>query len=66
VAKKNAAAQNLARLRWSKKTEEERKQIGQSLTRKRIKGTTQKQRSAQASRAARARWDKTIAEKPAE
>ena len=58
VAKKNSAAQNLARQRWSKMTEEERKQIGQSLTNKRIKGTTRKQRSDQASRAAMARWAK--------
>ena len=65
VATKNRAAQNLARQRWSGKTAEERMEIGRTLTAKRIKGTTKKQRSEQASVAAKARWAKKAAEEKA-
>jgi hypothetical protein len=59
---KNRAAVQLANLRWTSATEEERKQVGERIAsvggRARAKKLTAKRRSEIARKAAAARWGK--------
>lgn len=58
------AAQEMARIRWKDKTNEEKSQHAKMMSEERQKLTTPEQRSAAAKKAAQARWkDKKTAKK---